>query len=75
MEKAQKEIDRLEAEANEIPPSNNRRTHDSSKKPAAKNQAVNGTASASSELAQEKDASADVTKDLKNASIEDSVEK
>lgn len=75
MEKAQKEIDRLEAEANETPPSNNRRTHDSSKKPATKNQAVNGTASAASELAQEKDASADVTEDLKNASIEDSVEK
>lgn len=40
-----------------------------------KNQAVNGTASASSELAQEVDASADVTEDLKSANIEDSAEK
>jgi len=75
VEKAQKEIDRLEAEANEAPQPSNRRTHDSSRKPATKNQAVNGTASASSEPAQEKDASADVTEDLKNTSIEDSAEK
>lgn len=74
VEKAQKEIDRLEAEAEEASQTSIRRTHDSSKKPAAKNQFVNGTASASAELAQEKDASADVTEDLKNASIEDAAE-
>ena len=59
----------------EAPQSNHRRAHDSSKKPANKNQSVNGTASASAELAQEKDASADVTEDLKNASIEDAADK
>ena len=72
VEKAQKEIDRLEAEAKEPQPStSNRRTHDSAKKPATANQSVNGTASAETELAQEKDAAADVTEDLKAASIED----
>ena len=35
------------------------------------NQSVNGNVSASAELAQENDASADVAEDLKNASIED----
>lgn len=34
-------------------------------------QAVNGEASAEAELAQEKDAAADVAEDLKKASIED----
>ena len=75
IEKAQKEIDRLEAEAKEPQPSApNRRTHDSVKKPAVANQSVNGTASAEAEHAQEKDASADVTEDLKKASIEDKAE-
>ena len=36
---------------------------------------MNGTASATAELAQEKDASADVSEDLKKASIEDAAEK
>jgi len=72
IDKAQKEIDRLEAEAHEAPPSSStRRTHDSAKKPAQNNQAVNGTPSADAELAQEKDAAADVSEDLKNAKIED----
>ncbi|KAL6715105.1 multicopy suppressor of BFA (Brefeldin A) [Lecanora helva] len=73
IERARKEIDRLEAEAKESQPStSNRRTHDSSKKPAAVNQAVNGTAHAGAELAQEKDADADVAEDMKKASIEES---
>ena len=76
IEKAQKEIERLEAEAREPQPStshstSHRRTHDNSKKPAIANQSVNGIASAEAELAQEKDAAADVAEDMKNASIED----
>ena len=75
VEKARKEIDRLEAMANEPQSSGytagNRRAHDSSKKPAMANQSVNGTASAAAELSQEKDAAADVTEDLKKASVED----
>ncbi len=75
IDKAQKEIDRLEAEAHEPQPSSsNRRTHDSAKKPAQINQAVNGTASTDAEQAQEKDAAADVSEDLKNASLEDQAE-
>ena len=76
--KAQAEIDRLEAEAEEAPtpaPSSsktsNRKTHDTAKKPAIANQSINGDASAVAELAQEKDAEADVSQDLKNASLED----
>jgi hypothetical protein len=73
IEKAKKEIERLEAEEHQPSTStaSNRRTHDSSRKPTAANQAVNGTASAESELAQEKDAAADVAEDMKKASIED----
>ncbi|KAL8638307.1 MAG: hypothetical protein Q9228_004535 [Teloschistes exilis] len=78
IEKAQKEIDRLEAEAttsSSMPSiTGNRRSHDTSKKPAAVNQAVNGTASATAEQAQEKHAEADVAEDLKKASIEDKEE-
>ena len=67
IERAQKEIDRLEAEAKEPQPSSSshRRSHESSKKPASANQAVNGTASASAEHAQEKDA-----EDMKKALLE-----
>ena len=77
--KAQAEIDRLEAEADEtsVPSSsktNNRRTHDHAKKPAIANQSVNGEANAQAELAQEKDAEADVAEDLKKATIEDKVD-
>ncbi|KAG8528133.1 uncharacterized protein KY384_007049 [Bacidia gigantensis] len=74
--KAQKEIDRLEAEAKESHSSStaNRRTHDVAKKPSIANQSVNGTANASAELAQENDAADDVVKDLKEASIEERTE-
>ena len=79
--KAQAEIDRLEAEADEpsttAPSSsktNNRRTHETAKKPATVNQSINGNASAEAELAQEKDAEADVSEDLKQASLEDKVD-
>jgi hypothetical protein len=66
--KAQKEIDRLEAEEDEG-------SKDPARKPAQKNQAVNGGAvSAAAELKQEKDAEADVAEDLKNASLEDKVD-
>ncbi|KAL8718919.1 MAG: hypothetical protein Q9225_004001 [Loekoesia sp. 1 TL-2023] len=77
IERAQKEIDRLEAEAT-MPASTastgNRRTHDTARKPATINQSVNGTASAKTEQAQENDAEADVTEDLQKASIEDKAE-
>jgi uncharacterized coiled-coil DUF342 family protein len=66
IEKAKKEIARLEAEEDAA-----NGTTDSARKPAQKNQAVNGSASPSAELAQENDAAADVAEDLKEASIED----
>ena len=47
---------------------------DSAKKPAIVNQSVNGEASADAELAHEKDAAANVTEDLKKASMEDTAE-
>ena len=79
IQKAQKEIDRLEAEAKEVqnhgPPSSSKKTHDTAKKPATLNQSVNGTVSAEAELAQEIDAVADVAKDLKEAAIEENGEK
>lgn len=61
--KAQKEIEKLEAEADD--------TTDAAQKPSEKNQAVNGDASAGAELAQEKDAVADAAKELESAKIED----
>ncbi|KAI4171559.1 MAG: hypothetical protein LQ343_004151 [Gyalolechia ehrenbergii] len=74
IERAQKEIDRLEAEAS-MPASTasteNRRAHETARKPATVEQSVNGTASAKAEQALEKDAEADVAEDLKKASIED----
>lgn len=66
VEKAKKEIARLEAEEDAT-----NGTTDAARKPAQKNQAVNGSASPSAELAQENDAAADVAEDLKKASIED----
>jgi hypothetical protein len=66
IDKAKKEIARLEAEEDAA-----NGTTDSARKPAQKNQAVNGSASPSAELAQENDAAADVAEDLKKASIED----
>ncbi len=78
IDRAQKEIDRLEAEAtapsSSTTSTGNRRTHETAKKPATVNQSVNGTASAKAEQAQEKDAEADVAEDLKKASIEDKAE-
>lgn len=77
IERAQKEIDRLEAEATTSSSSasaGNRRTHETARKPATVNQSVNGTASAAAEQAQEKDAEADIAEDLQKASIEDKAE-
>ena len=77
IDKAKKEIERLEAEETQSSTSHStshRRTHDNSKKPATANQSVNGNASAEAELNQEKDAAADVAEDIKNASIEDKAE-
>ncbi|KAL8952623.1 MAG: hypothetical protein Q9222_001497 [Ikaeria aurantiellina] len=75
IEKAQKEIDRLEAEATmpttSTASNTNRRTHETARKPTDVNRSVNGTASAQAEQAQEKDAEADVADDLKKATIED----
>lgn len=63
--KAQKEIDRLEAEETE-------NVTDTARKPSEKNQAVNGDpVSASAELQQEKAAEADVADELEKAKIED----
>lgn len=80
VEKAQKEIARLEAEAKDSesstpPSSNNRRARDSAKKPATVNhQPVNGDADAGPEMPQEKDASDDAADELKKAAIEDVAE-
>ncbi|KZF25097.1 nuclear segregation protein [Xylona heveae TC161] len=77
VEKAKKEIEKIEAEAQEAKAAkdasdnNNRRSKDGAKKPAQKNQAVNGDVSPRAEVAQEKDAVADAAKELKEASIED----
>lgn len=67
--KAQKEIDRLEAEAEAA--NTNGSATETSRKPAAEKQAVNGHASAGVEPEQEKDAAADVAEDLEKAKIED----
>ncbi|KAF2273948.1 uncharacterized protein EI97DRAFT_435599 [Westerdykella ornata] len=65
--KAQKEIERLEAEGLEGDAST-----DTARKPAQKNQAINGKpVSADAELKQEKDAEGDVAEELKKASLED----
>ena len=75
IEKAQKEIDRLEKEAvdsvAEPGPKPNGRRRDAAKKPAIDHHGMNGGPSAESELAQETDAAADVAEDLKAAKIED----
>ncbi|QIW95926.1 hypothetical protein AMS68_001444 [Peltaster fructicola] len=68
--KAQAEIDKLEAEAVAAADKPSGST-DSARKPAQKNQGVNGQASAGAETAQEQDAVADATQDLKNAKLED----
>lgn len=68
--KAQKEIERLEAEEDEAANG----TTDSARKPAQKNQGVNGGPTAEAELNQEKDGAADAAEELKKASIEDKEE-
>lgn len=81
IESAKKEIDRLEKEALEAsstsaapPPKANtdpKRTRDAAKKVAQDQQGIEGTISADAELAQEKDAVADVAKEMEAAKIED----
>jgi hypothetical protein len=68
--KAQKEIERLEAEEDE----GANGTADAARKPAQKNQALNGSAPAEAEPNQEKDGAADAAEELKKASIEDKEE-
>ena len=68
IKKAQEEITRLEEEETKATaPQTNGRATDAAKKPAQ----VNGAPSAEAELAQEKDAVADVEDELKKATIED----
>ena len=69
MEKAQAEIQRLEAEA-ETADTKDRST-ETARKPAAEKQQVNGQASAGAQLEQEKDADADVADEMSKAKIED----
>lgn len=64
--KAQKEIERLEAEEDAAEGAT-----DIARKPAQKNQGLNGKPDAEAELEQEKEAIADAAEDLKKASIED----
>lgn len=77
IEKAQKEIERLEREADEaaaatspVPKVGGGR-RDAAKKTTIANQGVDGEISAEAELDQEKDAAADVTTEMKKAQIED----
>ncbi|KAI9761867.1 MAG: DNA-directed RNA polymerases II 24 kDa polypeptide (RNA polymerase II subunit 5) [Chaenotheca gracillima] len=71
--KAQKEVERLEAAAasENAPSSTAGRSKDGARKPTTANNMTNGNASAASEVAQEKDAAADVAADLKKANLED----
>ncbi|EKG17740.1 hypothetical protein MPH_05020 [Macrophomina phaseolina MS6] len=68
IEKAKKEIEKLEAAETD---GTDAGAKDTAKKPAAKNQQVNGSADAEAELTQEKDAALDAAKELEKASIED----
>ena len=68
---AQKEIDRLEGEANAADAKASERTTDAARKPAADNQGVNGGPSAEAQQDQEKAADADVADELEKAKIED----
>lgn len=65
IKKAKDEIAKLDEEADKA---NEKRSTDAAKKPALENQ-LNGGADA--ELKQEKDAEADVSEDLKKASLEE----
>ncbi|KAK8205793.1 hypothetical protein IWZ01DRAFT_439476 [Phyllosticta capitalensis] len=71
IEKAKKEIEKLEAESNGTNGSTENGTKDLGNKPAAKNQQVNGSADAGAELSQEKDAANDAAEELAKASIEE----
>ncbi|KAH0839219.1 hypothetical protein AYO21_05635 [Fonsecaea monophora] len=75
IEKAKKEIEKLEQEALDASnaPSTSARSgrYNHAKKVASKDVGVNGPVSADGELAQEKDAVADVAKELQEAKIED----
>ena len=68
---AQKEIDRLEAEASAADSKTADRATDTARKPAMESQGVNGTTSAGAERVQEQDAVSDAAEDLKKAKIED----
>ncbi|KAL1639031.1 multicopy suppressor of BFA (Brefeldin A) [Diplodia intermedia] len=68
IDKAKKEIEKLDAAESDGADAG---AKDTAKKPAAKNQQVNGSADAGAELTQEKDAVTDAAKDLEKASIED----
>lgn len=77
VEKAQKEITRLEREADEaaaptssVPKVGDRR-RDAGNKTSAANQGMDGKISAEAELDQEQDAEADVTAEMEKAQIED----
>ena len=78
IERAQKEIDRLETEAietqNSIPPSSSKRTQDSTKKQPVKSQLANGTNSAGTEPKQNKEAETDLAQVLEKATIDDKAE-
>jgi uncharacterized coiled-coil DUF342 family protein len=77
IDKAQKEIDRLEKEADEAAastspaPKGASRRRDVAKKPTIANQGVDGEISAEAELDQENDAVADVAAEMEKAHIED----
>jgi hypothetical protein len=68
--KAQKEIEKLEAEANDAD-LNDDRTKDLAKKPSQKQQGINGGPSAEAEARQEADAEKDVAEEMEKAKIED----
>ena len=78
IERAQKEIDRLEIEANEAqnasPPPSSKRSQDSGKKQAANSKQANGVKHAAADSNEEKEPVADVTEALKEASIKDKTE-
>ncbi|CAK4031759.1 related to nuclear segregation (Bfr1) [Lecanosticta acicola] len=65
---AEAEIKRLEEEAAAISAGT---SAENARKPATEKQQVNGSANAGAELSQEKDAAADVSKDLEKVKIED----
>lgn len=69
IEKAQKEIDKLEKEAQETPSQPKERSHDTAKKPALSHAGVNGNASAEAEQVQEQDAVADVAEEMKDMEV------